>query len=118
MSRERLPERRRSVTIDIVHIETNGISQPYLITLGLYADGRVGEVFIDSPKNGSTLGLICHDAAVVISIALQHGAPVEELRMSVARHSDDILSPGEHPQSVIGSVLDAIDQWQRGGSTD
>lgn len=110
--RERLPSRRRSETFDIVHEDTSGAKSPYLLTVGLYDDDRIGEVFIDSPKNGSTLGLICHDAAVVISIALQHGASIEELRASVARQSDDILANGHAPQSVIGSVLDEMARKQ------
>lgn len=110
--RERLPSRRRSETFDIVHEDTSGAKSPYLLTVGLYDDDRIGEVFIDSPKNGSTLGLICHDAAVVISIALQHGASIEELRASVARQSDEILSEGLAPQSVIGSVLDEMARKQ------
>lgn len=112
MTRERLPQRRRTETFDIQHVETSGASSPYVLSVGLYDNGRIGEVFIDSPKNGSTLGLICHDAAVLISIALQHGASIEELRSSVARQSDDILSPGGLPQSVIGSVLDELARKQ------
>jgi hypothetical protein len=110
--REKLPERRQSETFEIEHIETTGARSPYVLTIGQYPDGRIGEVFVDSPKNGSTLGLICHDAAVLISIALQHGATIEEMRSAVARQSDEILAAGEAPQSVIGSVLDEIARKQ------
>ena len=102
--RMRLPNRRRSEVIEVKHTETNGSKTPYVLTAGFYEDDRVGEVFIDAPKADSTLGIICHDSAVLISIALQHGATVKEMQASVARTK----LKGGLPQSVIGTVLDVL----------
>lgn len=102
--RERLPGRRPSEVIEFNHIETNGNRSPFVATVGRYLDGRVGEVFLDAPRADSAVGILCHDAAVVMSIALQHGASIQELKDSVARTK---LEAGQ-PQSVIGSALDVI----------
>jgi hypothetical protein len=45
---------------------------------------------------------IAKDAAVVISLALQHGAAVETLRHAIARNSNGM------PSSILGAVIDAI----------
>ena len=39
----------------------------------------------------------------IISVALQHGVPLEELRSCATYHSD------RRPATIIGEVLDAID---------
>lgn len=87
--RERLPDRRASDALEVMHVwwpgTTQEIHEPLLVTVGRYEDGRPGEVFIDSLAEARgklaarTLNLQ-KDVAVLISIALQHGAPIEELR--------------------------------------
>lgn len=101
---ERLPGRRASEVLEFHHIEANGNKSPFTSTIGFYADGRIGEMFIYAQKADSAIGLICHDAAVLISIALQCGATIEELRSSVARTSIE----GGRPQSIIGTALDVL----------
>ncbi len=102
--RERLPDRRASEVMEFNHIETNGNKSPFTSTVGFYPDGRIGEMFIYAQKSDSAIGLICHDAAVLISIALQCGATIDELRASVARTAMD----GGKPQSIIGTALDVL----------
>lgn len=102
--RNRLPPRRASEVIEFTHIETNGNKSPYVATIGQYPDGRIGEVFLDAPKKDSAVGILCHDAAVLISIALQHGVEIGEMQEAVARTKiEDGL-----PQSVIGTTLDVL----------
>ena len=92
-----LPLRRHAESFDFEH---SGIG--YTVTIGSYPDGRPGEVFIDGPKAGSGAQINATDAAVILSIAIQHGVPVEVLRGAVSRNSQ-----GE-PQGPIGTVLDLL----------
>jgi hypothetical protein len=99
MTRERLPNRRPSELVDI------GFGPRRLtIALSRFEDGRPAEVFADiDAKSGTELASIVRDAAVLTSIALQHGAPLAALAGAVTREED-----GESPASVIGALLDAV----------
>src|SRR3984957_20704739 len=68
--RERLPDRRVSELVDFEHA-----GRRWTLTVGRFADGRVGEVFLDTPK-ASAIGEIAADAAIAASVAFQHGAPL------------------------------------------
>ena len=50
-------------------------NQSFSVTIGFYPDGTPGEVFIDGGKTGQDIQSIARDAAVVLSLALQRGAP-------------------------------------------
>lgn len=121
--RERLPDRRASDALDVVHVWSPGTSQeihePLLVTVGRYDDGRIGEVFIDSQAEAKgklaarTLDLQ-KDVAVLISIALQHGAPIEELRAAVGRGDVNLMGKTRSmPATIAGTVLDALAAEQR-----
>jgi ribonucleoside-diphosphate reductase alpha chain len=69
--RVRLPNRRVSELVDFEHA-----GRRWTLTVGRFADGRVGEVFLDTPK-ASAIGEIAADAAIAASVAFQHGAPLE-----------------------------------------
>src|SRR5947209_2125828 len=96
-ARERLPNRRAATTFDIV---AGGLR--YTTTIGFYPDGQIGEIFIQNHKAGSQAGTMARDAAVVASIALQHGVPIETLRHAVMRDSRG------RPSGPLGVVLDQI----------
>jgi len=72
--RERLPDRRSAELVDFDH---NG--RRWTACIGRFADGRVAEVFLDTPK-ASAIGELAADAAIVASLALQSGCPLETLR--------------------------------------
>ena len=92
-----LPQRRASETFDL-----RFWSQSFTVSVGFYPDGTPGEVFVDARKTGGDVETIAKDAAVVISLALQHGAAVETLRHAIARNSNGM------PSSILGAVIDAI----------
>lgn len=71
--RETLPSTRRSVTHKFA---ING-HEGYL-TVGLFADGRPGEVFIKMSKEGSTLSGLIQGFCRAFSLALQHGLPAAD----------------------------------------
>jgi hypothetical protein len=74
-ARERLPNRRAAKTFDV---EAGGLR--YTTTIGFFPDGRIGEIFLTNHKAGSAAGVTASDSAVLCSIALQHGVPIETLR--------------------------------------
>lgn len=98
MNRERLPDRRETTTFEIAHK-----GHRYVVARSSFADGRVGEVFIDPVKRGSELGEMMRDAAVITSIALQHGAPLATLIGALSRDGE-----GSAPASPIGAIIDAL----------
>jgi hypothetical protein len=95
--RQRLENRRRSTTFTV---ECNGLS--YLATISQFADGRLAEIFISNAKAGSHSDAAAKDAAVVCSIALQHGVPVDVIRHALLRDAQGRAS------SPLGEALDII----------
>ena len=89
--RRRLPKSRPSITTSF----TVGGAQGYL-TAGSYPDDGLGEVFLRLGKQGSTLAGVMDAFSIAISIALQHGVPLEtfvqkftNLRFEPAGMTDD-----------------------------
>jgi hypothetical protein len=71
--RQRLPNRRDGYT----QKARVGGQKIYLRT-GDYADGRLGEIFIDMHKEGATFRSLMNNFAIAVSLGLQHGVPLEE----------------------------------------
>ena len=80
MSRKRLPNRRHAETFNF-----EVASLCYTATIGRFADGGLAEIFLTNCKSGSQADSNARDAAVVCSIALQHGVPVETIRHALMR---------------------------------
>jgi ribonucleoside-diphosphate reductase alpha chain len=97
VTRERLPNRRAQQTFAFEHQNVR-----FTLSIGLYDDGRPAEAFMECDKQTSDFEAIGRDAAVLISIALQHGASVEVLRGAITRGENDA------PASLIGRVLDEM----------
>jgi hypothetical protein len=97
MIRRALPQRRASETFDL-----RFWNQPFTVTVGFHADGTPGEVFIEGCKIGNDMQSIARDAAVVLSLALQHGVLPEKIRHAVARGAS------KEPASILGAVVDCI----------
>ncbi len=58
--RERLPNRRAAVT---AAFERDNLR--YNMTIGLYPDGRIGEIFLSAEHSNSLLDALAHDAAII-----------------------------------------------------
>jgi hypothetical protein len=97
MTRAVLPNRRRSENFDFEH---DGCR--FTTTVGYAPDGDVAEVFLNSSKLGSDRDSSARDAAISISLALQHGTPLDILRGAVTRNADG------SPASPIGRLLDLL----------
>jgi ribonucleoside-diphosphate reductase alpha chain len=108
--REKMPVERASVT----HKFSVGGHEGY-ITVGMYDDGRPGEVFIKMAKEGSTLSGVMDGLALTISLGLQYGVP---LKVFV----DKLLNTRFEPSGItananirfVSSVLDYIARWLGG----
>jgi ribonucleoside-diphosphate reductase alpha chain len=105
--RERLPDTRQSLT----HKFTIAGHEGYLC-VGLYPDGRPGEIFITMAKEGSTIGGIMDSFGTALSIALQYGVPLEVL---VNKFSHTRFEPMGHTSNkdirIAKSVVDYIARW-------
>jgi len=101
--RERLPQRRPAEVVEFIH---NG--HLYRATLGFYVaedrltPERLGEVFITAGKSGGHLDIAMHDAAIAVSLALQHGASPESLRHAFLRDAKG------RPEGALGALFDLI----------
>jgi hypothetical protein len=80
LPRERLPNRRACETFNF---QVEGLR--FCATVSWFADGRVGEVFIDNHKVGSQSHRSATDAAVAASLALQHGCTIDLLGGALLR---------------------------------
>jgi ribonucleoside-diphosphate reductase alpha chain len=97
MNRERLPNRRASKTFAF---QCGGMN--YAATVSHFDDGRLAEIFLTNHKSGSDADAAAKDSAVVASIALQYGTPVETIRKALLRDGRGIAS------SPLGVALDLI----------
>jgi ribonucleoside-diphosphate reductase alpha chain len=95
--RRRLPDRRASETFSL---DCAGLS--YTATVSRFADGRPGEIFLNNGKAGSQADAAAKDSAIVASLALQHGVPIELLQRALLR------DPHGQPSSPLGAALDLI----------
>jgi hypothetical protein len=96
--RRRLANRRPHEVREIVFA---GIR--YRVGLGRFDDGEIAELFINVPgKVGTDLEAHARDAAIVASIAFQHGVGVDVLRQALTRTGNGC------PGSVLSHVLDQI----------
>ncbi len=95
--RERLLNRR---ACESFNVEAEGLR--YVATIGRFEDGRIAEVFLNDHKAGSMAGVMASDSAVLCSIALQHGVPLDVLRSALMRN------PQGCAIGPLGVVLDRI----------
>ena len=73
VERKKLPAKRKGYT---QKAKING--QVLFLRTGEYADGTLGEIFIDLAKEGSTLRSLMNCFAIAVSVGLQYGVPLEE----------------------------------------
>jgi ribonucleoside-diphosphate reductase alpha chain len=97
MTRERLPNRRASTIFDF-----EAMGMKFTGSVSRISDGRLGELFLDNHKAGSSIGTLVRDAAIILSFALQHGADVESIRRALCRDSEG------QPLGPVGVALDIL----------
>jgi ribonucleoside-diphosphate reductase alpha chain len=105
--RERLPDTRQSIT----HKFNVGGHEGY-INVGLYPDGRPGELFITMAKEGSTVGGLMDCFGTAISMSLQYGVPLEVLVNKFSHTRFDPMGHTTNPEIRLAkSVVDYIFRW-------
>ncbi len=80
--RTRLPAVRTSLTRHLKITDARGAVHKLYVTIGMYPDGRPGELFIDYDERATgpgSVSALLDQVAIACSIALQHGAPVDTL---------------------------------------
>ena len=87
---------------------------------GFDADGQPKEVFLVAGKAGSMLNALLADAAVAVSVSLQHGVLAGSLAKSIGRVPAaagaglDRPPIAELPASPLGSALDLLARLEAG----
>jgi ribonucleoside-diphosphate reductase alpha chain len=105
--RERLPDTRQSITHKFNIQDNEGY-----ITVGLYSDGRPGELFIKMAKQGSTISGLMDTIGVLTSLALQYGVPVKTLADKFAYMRFEPSGWTSHPEMRHAhSLVDYIFRW-------
>ena len=111
MTRVRLPNRRPGETFEFRHAYPGLWPLIVTATIGRNPeDGRIMEVFVNLVRTeestwGGTdkqINVDAHDAAVILSIALQHGVDIDEIGHALL-HGEDGVAHG-----FIGALIDAV----------
>jgi len=105
--RVRLPDERKALT----HKFSISGHEGYL-TVGMYPNGKPGEMFISMAKEGSVVSGLMDSFATSVSIMLQYGVPLKVLvnKFSHARFEPSgFTSNKEIP--IAKSVMDYIFRW-------
>jgi ribonucleoside-diphosphate reductase alpha chain len=105
--RERLPDTRQSITHKF-----NVSGHEGYITVGLYPDGRVGELFITMAKEGSTIGGLMDCFGTAISMSLQYGVPLNVYVEKFSHTRFEPMGMTKNPDIPIAkSLVDYIFRW-------
>jgi ribonucleoside-diphosphate reductase alpha chain len=102
MTRGRLPPRRGCTTFEFDHKSASGAVLHYTCSFGRFDTGRLAEVFLQNTKAGSDSDSNAREAAIMCSIALQYGAPIDVLRKAALRNANNTAS------TPLGHALDLI----------
>jgi post-segregation antitoxin (ccd killing protein) len=97
MTRIILPNRRPAIRFECSFRNTG-----YSVGVGYDYDGRALEVFIDCHRVSSDLTALARDAAISISLALQHGCSFQTLAGAMSR--DEV----GNASGIAGAVIDEI----------
>lgn len=104
VARQSLPPTRRSLT----HKFSVDGHEGYL-TIGLYDDGRPGEIFVKISKEGSALSGMCQAFCRAFSIALQMGLPVHEFTRRFRGMRFEPMGPTGNPDiPQCSSIVDYL----------
>ena len=99
MERRTLPPRRLADTFEL---RVGDHRYAYKITVGYFTDGTPAEVFVTGAKTGSDHEATARDGAILISLALQHGIPIDVMRSAVTRDGNG------KPSTIVGAALDML----------
>jgi ribonucleoside-diphosphate reductase alpha chain len=105
--RRKLPDERRSIT----HKFSVAGHEGY-VTVGLFEDGKPGEIFLRMSKEGSTISGLMDSFATAVSLTLQYGVPLEALVNKFTHMRFEPSGFTKNPEIPIAkSLVDYIFRW-------
>ena len=99
MTREHLRNRRPHLVTDFEH---GGIR--FTLGVGFFDNGRLAEVFLNSSKVGTGVDTQARDGAILLSLLLQHGCPLETIRRALLRNPDG------SPAGPLSAAVDLLSE--------
>jgi ribonucleoside-diphosphate reductase alpha chain len=103
-TREKLPRNRTSRTFEFRVADCKGF-----VTVGEFADGRPGEIFLRISKQGSTLAGIMDAFAMSVSYGLQYGVPLRVYVESLTNTRFEPAGMTDDPDlRIASSIFDYI----------
>ena len=82
------------------------------LTVGLFGDGRPGELFITMAKEGSTIGGLMDAVGTLTSMALQYGVPLDALVKKFAHQRFEPSGFTKNPEiRNASSITDYVFRW-------
>jgi ribonucleoside-diphosphate reductase alpha chain len=82
------------------------------LTVGLFEDGRPGELFVTMAKEGSTIGGLMDTIGALTSMALQYGVPLESLVKKFAHQRFEPSGFTKNPDiRNASSIIDYVFRW-------
>ena len=103
-TRAPLPIKRHGFTV-----ETSVSSHKIFLRTGEYANGELGEIFIDMYKEGAAYRSLLNCFAIAVSIGLQYGVPLEKFVNSFTFTRFEPQGITDHPNiKICTSILDYI----------
>lgn len=119
MTRQRLPDRREAHSIELTHIWDPQTDREFherlRINFSSLPNGQsIGEVVYE-PDNarGTKTVNTNHDVCILISLALQWGVPLQEMRDAVLHHRVNRLGVSQMVAvTQIGAILDTLARGQ------
>ncbi len=105
--RKYLPDERQAFTHKFSIAGHDGY-----LTVGLYEDGKPGEIFIVMSKEGTVISGLLDAFATAISLALQYGVPLEALVKKFTHMRFEPAGITSNPQIRFAqSILDYVFRW-------
>jgi ribonucleoside-diphosphate reductase alpha chain len=106
-SRRRLPETRVSITHKFEIGEHTGY-----ISVGLFPDGKPGEVFLKIGKEGTTVRGLLDCVGILTSVSLQYGVPLEKLSEKLTHVRFEPSGQTKNADIPIAkSIVDYVFRW-------
>jgi ribonucleoside-diphosphate reductase alpha chain len=105
--RHRLPDERQSITHKFAIANHEGY-----ITVGMYEDGKPGEIFVKMAKEGATLSGLMDSFALALSLALQYGVPLKVLHEKFSHTRFEPSGFTQNPDIPYAkSIMDYLFRW-------
>ncbi len=107
-----MPDVRKSVTHKTI-IQDRAMGDVSLfLTVGMYDDGMPGEVWINIGKQGTTLRGLTDTVAISLSLALQHGVPLQTIVEQFKSHRYEPMGQTTNEEiPTCVSIIDYVVKW-------